>query len=148
MTETYYYSATTGGFYAESNREQFEHSPSGWPDDALEVSNEKYEYLFAGQAQGKCIVPDENGAPTLSDPPAPTKEQLIATSEAEKSQRLAVAQTTITVWQTKLLMGRKLTDSESENLNAWIDYIDAVTATDTSTAPDINWPTPPGEQAS
>ncbi|EBY2360909.1 tail fiber assembly protein, partial [Salmonella enterica subsp. enterica serovar Agona] len=24
-----------------------------------------------------------------------------------------------------------------------LDYIDAVTATDTSTAPDINWPAPP-----
>lgn len=143
MTEKYYYSATTRGFYAESNKKQFENSPTGWPDDAMEVSNEKYEALFAGQAQGKCIVPDENGAPTLSDPPAPTKEQLIATSEAEKSHRLAVAQTTITVWQTKLLMGRKLTDSESENLNAWIDYIDAVTAVDTSAAPNINWPTSP-----
>ncbi|WP_139248511.1 tail fiber assembly protein, partial [Escherichia coli] len=27
--------------------------------------------------------------------------------------------------------------------NAVLDYIDAVTATDTSTAPDINWPAPP-----
>ncbi|MBC6536212.1 tail fiber assembly protein, partial [Citrobacter amalonaticus] len=25
-------------------------------------------------------------------------------------------------------------------LNATLDYIDAVTATDTGTAPDINWP--------
>ncbi|MCQ5013970.1 tail fiber assembly protein, partial [Escherichia coli] len=28
-------------------------------------------------------------------------------------------------------------------LNVVLDYIDAVTATDTSTAPDINWPAPP-----
>ncbi|EOC3449243.1 tail fiber assembly protein, partial [Escherichia coli] len=28
-------------------------------------------------------------------------------------------------------------------LNAVLDYIDAVTTTDTSTAPEINWPIPP-----
>ncbi|HAW6069133.1 TPA: tail fiber assembly protein, partial [Escherichia coli] len=50
------------------------------------------------------------------------------------------ATTKIVVWQTKLLMGRKLTDEESTQLNAWMDYIDAVTATDTSTAPDVIWP--------
>ncbi|MEP9063937.1 tail fiber assembly protein, partial [Enterobacter roggenkampii] len=47
------------------------------------------------------------------------------------------------VWQTKLLMGRTLTDSEPAKLNAWMDYIDAVQAIDTSTAPDVIWPEPP-----
>ncbi|MEQ3426368.1 tail fiber assembly protein, partial [Citrobacter braakii] len=28
----------------------------------------------------------------------------------------------------------------SASLNTWMDYIDAVTAIDTSTAPDISWP--------
>ncbi|WP_082193765.1 tail fiber assembly protein [Citrobacter youngae] len=36
-----------------------------------------------------------------------------------------------------------LTDAEKLRLNAVLDYIDAVTAIDTSTAPDINWPVPP-----
>ncbi|WP_244587057.1 tail fiber assembly protein [Escherichia coli] len=53
----------------------------------------------------------------------------------------------ITIWQTKLLMGRKLTDDESASLNAWMDYIDEVAKTKAVTAPDIVWPTPPGEQA-
>ncbi|EMR6424198.1 tail fiber assembly protein, partial [Escherichia coli] len=38
---------------------------------------------------------------------------------------------------------RKLTQAETTRLNAVLDYIDAVTATDASTAPDINWPAPP-----
>lgn len=67
----------------------------------------------------------------------------IAEADTEKSHRLGIAQQKIVVWQTKLLMGRKLTDAESASLNAWMDYIDAVTAIDTSTAPDINWPVPP-----
>ncbi|MQK17566.1 hypothetical protein EI013_03255 [Escherichia coli] len=27
--------------------------------------------------------------------------------------------------------------------NSWLDYLDALEAVDTSSAPDINWPTPP-----
>ncbi|HDI5970921.1 TPA: tail fiber assembly protein, partial [Escherichia coli] len=33
-----------------------------------------------------------------------------------------------------------LTQAETTRLNAVLDYIDAVTATDTSTAPDVIWP--------
>lgn len=78
-------------------------------------------------------------------PPEPQKtpEQLVAEAKAEKQTRLDFATTKIVVWQTKLLMGRKLTDAESASLNAWVDYIDAVTVIDTSTAPDIDWPEHP-----
>lgn len=54
----------------------------------------------------------------------------IAQAETEKNQRLAVAQQKIVIWQTKILMGRTLTEAESTQLNAWIDYIDAVTSID------------------
>ncbi|MBU3754981.1 tail fiber assembly protein, partial [Enterobacter roggenkampii] len=54
---------------------------------------------------------------------------------------LDYAASKIVVWQTKLLMGRKLTTDETASLNAWMDYIDAVTLIDTETAPDaISWP--------
>lgn len=79
--------------------------------------------------------------------PPPVADQdpaeVIASADAEKQNRLSYATNKIVVWQTKLLMGRTLTDSESAKLNAWMDYIDAVQAIDTSTAPDIEWPLPP-----
>ena len=79
--------------------------------------------------------------------PPPVADQdpaeLIASADAEKQNRLSYATNKIVVWQTKLLMGRTLTDSESEKLNAWMDYIDSVQAIDTSTAPDIEWPVSP-----
>ncbi|MCK2420152.1 tail fiber assembly protein [Escherichia coli] len=83
-----------------------------------------------------------DGAFTAPDIPEPVKShaELVAQAEAEKRARIDAATSRIVVWQTKLLMGRKLTDGESASLNAWIDYIDAVTAIDTSTAPDISWP--------
>ncbi|ENF8965689.1 tail fiber assembly protein, partial [Escherichia coli] len=46
----------------------------------------------------------------------------------------------ISLIQLKLQAGRKLTQAETTRLNAVLDYIDAVTATDTRTAPDVIWP--------
>ena len=79
--------------------------------------------------------------PPVADP---DPSELIANADAEKQNRLSYATNKIVVWQTKLLIGRTLTDSESAKLNAWMDYIDAVQAIDTSTAPDIEWPVAPG----
>lgn len=50
-------------------------------------------------------------------------------------------------WSGKAAMGR-LKDSEKADYNTWLDYLDALEAVDTSSAPDINWPTPPEERAS
>lgn len=81
----------------------------------------------------------------FTPPPEPEKthEELVAEADAEKQSRLDYAASKIVVWQTKLLMGRKLTTDETASLNAWIDYIDAVTVIDTETAPDIEWPLSP-----
>ncbi|MCC7581571.1 tail fiber assembly protein [Enterobacter roggenkampii] len=81
----------------------------------------------------------------FTPPPEPEKThaELVVEADAEKQSRLDYATTRIVVWQTKLMMGRKLTTDETAALNAWMDYIDAVTAIDTSTAPDITWPNQP-----
>lgn len=49
----------------------------------------------------------------------------------------------IVVWQTKLLIGRKLTAAETAALNAWLDYLDAVDAINADTVDDIKWPEKP-----
>ncbi|HDL7332077.1 TPA: tail fiber assembly protein [Yersinia enterocolitica] len=67
----------------------------------------------------------------------------VTAAEQEKEKRLTTAQQSISLLQTKLLLGRKLTDTETARLNSWLDYIDAVQAIDTSTAPDIEWPVSP-----
>jgi hypothetical protein len=72
------YSKSTGGFYTpEIHGENI-------PSDAVEVTDEQYDALFAGQRSGKEIKGDENGFPILVDPPIaeppppPTKEELMA----------------------------------------------------------------------
>ncbi|MDW4578788.1 tail fiber assembly protein, partial [Atlantibacter hermannii] len=49
----------------------------------------------------------------------------------------------ISVISLKLRAGRALTDAEQLRLDITLDYIDAVTALDISTAPNIAWPTVP-----
>ena len=72
-----------------------------------------------------------------------TEAQYSAAVDAAEIQRQSLidaAMTSISLIQLKLQAGRKLTQAETTRLNAVLDYIDAVTATDTSTAPDVIWP--------
>ncbi|EEC9518954.1 tail fiber assembly protein [Escherichia coli] len=61
-------------------------------------------------------------------------------AEAQRQSLIDTAMASISLIQLKLQAGRKLTQAETTRLNAVLDYIDAVTATDTSTAPDVIWP--------
>ncbi|EGK3934390.1 tail fiber assembly protein [Escherichia coli] len=64
----------------------------------------------------------------------------VEAAEAQRQSLIDAAMVSISLIQLKLQAGRKLTQAETTRLNAVLDYIDAVTATDTSTAPDVIWP--------
>ncbi|EFM6616227.1 tail fiber assembly protein [Escherichia coli] len=61
-------------------------------------------------------------------------------AEAQRQSLIDAAMASISLIQLKLRAGRNLTQAETARLNAALDYIDAVEATDTSTAPDVIWP--------
>ena len=67
----------------------------------------------------------------------------VAAAALHAQQLVDAAMQSISVIQLKLQSGRTLTDAETTKLNAVLDYIDAVNAVDTSTAPDITWPEKP-----
>ena len=67
----------------------------------------------------------------------------VEAAEAQRQSLIDAAMASISLIQLKLQAGRKLTQAETTRLNAVLDYIDAVTATATSTAPDVIWPEPP-----
>ncbi|ENJ2305198.1 tail fiber assembly protein [Escherichia coli] len=66
-------------------------------------------------------------------------------AEAQRQSLIDTAMASISLIQLKLQAGRKLTQAETTRLNAVLDYIDAVTEIDTSTAPDVIWPELPEE---
>ena len=76
-----FYSKSTNGFYStEINGDNI-------PSDAVEISEEEYSALLAGQSEGKVIAADENGYPILVD--APVQE---ITTVSMRQARLALLQ--------------------------------------------------------
>ena len=71
----------------------------------------------------------------------------VEAAEAQRQSLIDAAMASISLIQLKLQAGRKLTQAETTRLNAVLDYLDALEMVDTSSAPDIEWPTPPEVQA-
>ncbi|WP_313087167.1 tail fiber assembly protein [Atlantibacter hermannii] len=136
----FYYSVTTNGAYPESDIELYKASGT-WPDDAVLMSAEVFSEFFSElPPAGKVRIAGPDGLPAWADIPQPSKEELINQAEQQKQRRIDDAMQSISVLQLKLQAGRKLTVDETDKLNRTLDYIDAVTGTDTATAPDIIWP--------
>lgn len=57
----YFYSPSTRGFYHSDV-----HDEAARPHDVKEISDDRHRELFAGQASGQIIVPDETGMPALA----------------------------------------------------------------------------------
>ncbi|MFH2226045.1 tail fiber assembly protein [Enterobacter kobei] len=74
--------------------------------------------------------------------PEKSHEELVAEAEQQKEALLSEAQTTISLWQTELQLGI-ISDEDKASLIAWMQYIKALQAVDTSIAPDIIWPEKP-----
>lgn len=82
-----------------------------------------------------------NGSEWVTD----TKAQHAADVEAAEQQKTALlseGQATISLWQTELQLDI-ISDEDKASLIAWMKYIKAVQAVDTSKAPDITWPDKP-----
>ncbi|EGX8866034.1 tail fiber assembly protein [Escherichia coli] len=124
------------------------------------IENGMVVNVIAWNGEAEFTVPDNQQLINISDisehpgigwaysdggftaPPTPERshDELVADAEQKKQSLINAAMVNISVIQLKLQAGRKLTQAETTRLNAVLDYIDAVTATDTSTAPDVIWP--------
>lgn len=103
-----------------------------YDDDADET------YYAAG-----LIQISEKQAIAILNPP-PTHDELILAAEFERQRRIDTANDYMNSkqWPGKAAIGR-LKGDELSQYNLWLDYLDALEAVDTSSAPDINWPEVP-----
>ncbi|KAB7666335.1 tail fiber assembly protein [Plesiomonas shigelloides] len=81
------------------------------------------------------------GSEWITDTAAVHAEE-VDKADVGRKNRLDAAKKHISLWQTQLQLGM-ISDTDKASLIVWMDYITALQAVDTSTAPDINWPTPP-----
>ncbi len=133
------WSPSVQGFFSENN--------SDIPDDTFDIEDALYYELMNGQSTGKIIINNPDNYPVLTEYPAKTQEQEIAEAEGMKSILIEQANEYMNSkqWPGKAAIGR-LKGEELAQYNLWLDYLDALELVDTSSAPDIEWPTPPAVQ--
>lgn len=138
MKDRYFWSEKENGFYPESMKALYENSPDGWPEDAVEISEELYNSLLEGQSRGKVIASGHDGKPLLSDPVI----DHTALAEAEKSRLGSKAEEMILPLQRAVKYGIA-SEEELQSLKEWEIYSVKLSRVDTSLAPEIEWPEPP-----
>lgn len=144
QSNEYFYSAITGGFYRDSDRSLYENSESGWPKDAVAITDDEYKTLFEGQATGKIITPGSEGKPTLCTPEIDWE----GASESKRQGLLTEASTVIADWRTELQL-EMISEEDRANLIKWMAYIKVVKTLDLSNIIDeesfnkIAWPSKP-----
>lgn len=115
-----------------------------WPNDAVLLTEEETaEYWLVVPPDSKKLGVINN-RPAWVDIPPPTQEELIAIAELEKQRRIKAANDYMNSkqWPGKAAIGR-LKGDELVQYNQWLDYLDALEVVNTSTVPDIEWPTKP-----
>lgn len=76
-------------FASKSNRGFYDPLVNGpLPDDAIEISDERYDELLAGQSEGKIITWGKGNLPVLVDPPPLTEEELAAAERAWRDAQI------------------------------------------------------------
>ncbi|EMX4100871.1 tail fiber assembly protein [Salmonella enterica subsp. enterica serovar Cotham] len=136
-----YYSKSVNGFIPDQWMEDGTYNPV--PTDAIKLTEQEVKEFHGVSTPGK-MVDVINGHLVWVDFPPPTHGEQVAAAEAEKNRRVNDANDYISrkQWPGKAAIGR-LKGDELAQYNLWLDYLDALEAIDTASAPDIKWPTPP-----
>ena len=142
----YLYDSKTNAFYPFILKVDYERTNT-WPESGVEVGEDVF-LEFMRVNPGKVRVAGDNGMPAWADAPEPTPEQLSASATREKQRRIDDVNDYINnkQWPGKAVIGR-LKGEELAQYNLWLDYLDALELVDISSAPDIEWSTPPAVQA-
>lgn len=135
------YSPSTDGMYPLSMKDDYILAGS-WPQDGVEISQETYDEFNANPPEGKKRALVGKKIKWVDLPPKPA-QQINEESLATKNMLLYEAGQRIAIWQTKLLMGRKLSNDDEKSLNEWLDYIDLVSGVDTESGREPTWPPAP-----
>ena len=117
-----------------------------WPKDGMAISDEDAEKFNGGNKPDGKMLGLVDGALSWVDEPPPSPEQKIADAQNMKATLRAKADAEIS-WRQDAVDAEIATTEEAEALAEWKKYRVLLMRVDTSTAPDIEWPTPPAVQA-
>ena len=112
------------------------------PDDAIDITEQAWADLLAGQAKGKLIACGVDLRPCLTEQPLPTADEPIRQAEDKRSRLRAEADTIIQPLQDANDLGIA-TDDEASQLIAWKKYRVMLMRVNTEVAKNIIWPEQP-----
>jgi len=112
------------------------------PDDAIDITEQAWADLLAGQAKGKLIACGVDLRPCLTEQPLPTADELIRQAEDKRSRLRAEADTIIQPLQDANDL-EIATDDEASQLIAWKKYRVMLMRVNTEDAENIIWPEQP-----
>ena len=117
-----------------------------WPKDGVPISDEDAEHFNGGNKPNGKMLGVVDGALAWVDEPPRTPEQQKSDAANMKATLRAKADAEIS-WRQDAVDAGIATDEETSTLTQWKKYRVLLMRVDTSTAPDIEWPTPPAVQA-
>jgi len=112
------------------------------PGDAIDITEQAWADLLAGQAKGKLIACGADLRPCLTEQPLPTADELISQAEDKRSRLRAEADTAIQPLQDASDLGIA-TDDEASQLVAWKKYRVMLMRINTKDSEEIIWPEQP-----
>lgn len=143
---TYVYSAKNNAFFPVAMLEKYQ--DSGWYlDDLVDISDDVAKDYMGDVPNGKIRAADKKGFPIWIDSPPPTHDELVSEANITRQHLIDQANDLMNSkqWPGKAAIGR-LKGDELIEYGLWLDYLDALEAVDTSSAPEITWPDPPLQQ--
>lgn len=142
---TLLWSAKNNAFFPEDMLDTYK--DAGWAlDDLVEATEEMIVYQGSAPI-GKIRSAGADGMPAWSDIPGPSAEEIKSQAETTKSRLKIEADSEIS-WRQDAVDDGSATQEEISALSVWRKYRIQLMRVDISTAPDIEWPTPPEQQAS
>ncbi|EIY0263098.1 tail fiber assembly protein [Escherichia coli] len=116
-----------------------EYKKAGWVMDDLVEATDDILPFYGKAPAGKIRRVSESGMPEWGDVPAATEDELQEQAAAEKSRLKQNADSEI-AWRQDAVDVGMATEEEAAALFEWKKYRVLLMRTDTSTAPDIEWP--------
>ncbi|HIE8862976.1 TPA: tail fiber assembly protein [Klebsiella quasipneumoniae subsp. similipneumoniae] len=139
MTKAYF-SPSLNAFIPAEWKTDGTYPENKWPADAVAATEEEILMFWKINPPSGMALGNECGRPAWLKLPEKTKQELIAAAENKRDSLISTSMQSISFIQLKLQAGRQLSEPEKNKLNNVIDYIDALSAVETGTAPDIDWP--------
>ena len=118
---TYSFSPAKLAFYENSLREICYKQANAWPDDAVDISDQVAKIYMTTEIPAGKKLGSVDGLPAWIDIPPSTREEIIASNEAEKARLRTFADAEI-AWRQDALDVGIATEEEVAELTAWKKY--------------------------